>query len=359
MFENQQDTSESNSERVKDINSESEQNICRGNNKTKKAIVTGGAGFIGSHLVDGLINDGWIVDIIDDMSTGRYENINPKRRILLKHDISNPIPVEWFKDIDVVFHLAGKADLIPSIENPMEYYNTNATGTMNVMEACRIAGVKRVVYAASSSRFGDNKSGIMDEYEEIDPKHPYALTKVIGEEIVENYREVYKIDATRLILFNVYGRRSRTSGAYGAVIGTFMKQFLCNEPLTIVGDGSQVRDFIHVSDVVDAFIKCVINKSSNMYVVGSGEAKSINELAELISDNVEYIPDRPNEPKYISAYTKLIENELSWHPKVSFEEGIQEILDHPEDYDDAPLWTKESIADATRTWFDTLGTVQE
>ena len=220
----------------------------------KKVLVTGGCGFIGSHLCEKLIDLNYDVTIIDNLSTGRLENIrNFKHKLkFFKADIKNKKKIEkYFRNIDIVFHCAALADIVPSIQKPKEYYESNVTGTYNVVSSCLKYKVKKIIYTASSSCYGIPKKFPTNENEKIDPKYPYALTKFLGEQILMHWSKVYKISVISLRLFNVYGPRSRTSGTYGAMFGTFLAQKISNFPLTIVGDGKQFRDFTYVKDIVD------------------------------------------------------------------------------------------------------------
>jgi len=325
-----------------------------------RCIVTGGAGFIGSHLVDRLLVDGHQVVVLDNLSTGREENL-PKEYWKLpdlefsKQDVaSTPCSLDY-KDVDWVFHLAGLADIVPSIEKPLDYFRANVTGTVNVLEASRLAGVKRFVYAASSSCYGIPTEYPTPEEATINPQYPYALTKYLGEQCIMHWNRVYGLPTISLRLFNVYGPRRRATGAYGAVMGVFLKQKLEGQPFTVVGDGNQKRDFIYVSDVVDAFVKAVeSNMSGEILNIGSMNPQSINYLVELLGGSVVYTPERPGEPKMTHASNLNAYCKLGWEPRVSFEEGIKVTLEHIEDLRDAPLWTPEKIDKATSEWFRRL-----
>lgn len=326
-----------------------------------RSLVTGGAGFIGSHLTEALLNDGQSVTVLDNLSTGRLENIihlkKSKKLRLVKTDISsiNLNLDSVFRNIDWVFHLAALADIVPSIKYPKEYFKTNVTGTLNVMEAARHNGVKRFIYAASSSCYGIPKSYPTPETEEINPMYPYALTKYLAEQAVLHWGRVYKLPVVSLRLFNVYGPRSRTSGTYGAVIGVFLAQKLARKPLTVVGDGRQCRDFTYVSDVASAFITAAKSKIHNeIFNVGTGKPQSVNHLAKLIGGNVTYIPKRPGEPDKTQADIRKIKKMLGWKPRVGFEEGIKIVLQNIDYWKNAPVWTLGKIKVATREWFEYL-----
>jgi len=323
-------------------------------------LVTGGAGFIGSHMVDQLLCDGHSVRVIDNLSTGRLQNLdnhkNNKNLEFIQEDISELSSIrDHFKDIDKVIHMAALADIVPSIVNPAQYYKSNITGTFSVIEAARLAGVKRLVYTASSSCYGIPDKYPTPETSEIYPQYPYALTKRLGEEIVLHWGQVYKLPVVSLRLFNVYGSRSRTSGTYGAVFGVFLAQKLADKPFTVVGDGEQRRDFIHVSDVAEAFVQAAYSDVANeVFNVGSGNPQSVNKLVSLLGGEKVHIPKRPGEPDCTHADISKIKSMLGWEPKVSFEEGVSRIIEQIDYWKGAPVWTPEKIADATKEWFGCL-----
>lgn len=324
-----------------------------------KSIVTGGAGFIGSHLVDSLLKIGHEVIILDNFSTGRRENLaHVKNQIkIVECDLS--ILGDWtlnFDNVDWVFHLAALADIVPSIQNPNAYFQANVNGTFNVLESCKIYNVKRVVYAASSSCYGIPDAYPTKEDAEIRPQYPYALTKRVGEEIAIHWSEIYGLPLVSCRFFNVYGTRSRTSGTYGAVFGVFLAQKLAKKPMTVVGDGNQTRDFTYVTDVADALI-CVAksNKTGEIYNIGSGQTVSVNKLVELLKGDYICIPKRPGEPDCTFANIDKIKSDLNWSPKVSIEDGVEVVLDNIEYWRNAPVWTPDSIANATEDWFKFLG----
>lgn len=326
----------------------------------KKAIVTGGAGFIGSHLVDRLLQGGYFVTVLDNFSTGRLENLNLQKGNrnleLIKADISDLDAIlPYFKGIDHVFHLAALADIIPSIVNPLAYFKSNVDGTFNVIEAARLQGVKKVIYAASSSCYGIPSVYPTPESAEIKPQYPYALTKYLGEQLILHWGKVYKIPVISLRLFNVYGPRSRTSGTYGAVFGVFLAQKLNHKPFTVVGDGKQTRDFVFVTAVANAFFMAVNSICQQEVMnVGSGNTYSVNRLVELLKGEVVHIPKRPGEPDCTFADTTKIKNLLGWSPEISFEQGVESILDNIEYWRSAPVWTPEEIEIATKDWFKYL-----
>ncbi len=326
----------------------------------RKTIVTGGAGFIGSHVVELLLNNGYHVICIDDMSNGQLDNIelfkNNKNYEFHQLDLAKDFDDELFFDVDFVFHLAALADIVPSIENPKKYFTANVDATVNVLEACRKHGVQKLIYSASSSCYGIPESYPTDENADIRPEYPYALTKRLGEELVFHWNQIYNLPAVSLRYFNVFGTRARTNGTYGAVFKVFLKQKLENLPLTIVGDGSQTRDFIYVTDVAWANILAAESSiSGEVFNVGTGIPQSINYLARLIGGETSNIPKRPGEPDSTHADITKIKSMIGWTPKVSFEEGVQMMLDDIEYWKDAPLWTAEEIEIATQTWFKYLG----
>jgi UDP-glucose 4-epimerase len=328
--------------------------------KKSIAIVTGGCGFIGSHLADYLIELNFEVIVIDNLSVGRKENISHlfknSKFTFVDADISNFDLIEpFFKGANWVFHLAALADIVPSIENPTEYYNSNVNGTFNVLQACRKHKIKKIIYAGSSSCYGIPDEYPTKEVASILPQYPYALTKNIGEQLVMHWCQLYNLPAISLRFFNVYGPRARTSGTYGAVFGVFLAQKLANQPYTVVGDGNQSRDFTFVSDVVSAIIAAAESDLSGEVInIGSNNTYSINRLVELLGGEITYIPKRPGEPDCTWADITKATQLLDWEPKVSLEEGVDILLNNLEYWADAPLWDKKSIAKATKSWFKYL-----
>jgi UDP-glucose 4-epimerase len=326
-----------------------------------KALITGGCGFIGSHLAEKLINSGHSVVIVDNLVSGRLENISKiaahKNISFFQADIRDIKKIEsLFADVDWVFHLAGLADIVPSIERPHDYFLTNVTGTFNVLESSRKFNVKRFIYAASSSSYGIPNQFPTSELSLIDPQYPYALTKYMGEELVMHWSKVYSVPSISLRLFNVFGPRSRTSGTYGAVFGVFLAQKLSGKPYTVVGDGKQSRDFTYVSDVVDAFVNAATSSIHSEFMnVGSGNHYPINKLVELLGGEVVYLPKRPGEPDCTFADISKIKKLLGWQPKITFEEGVTRMLENISYWKDAPVWDASSIEEATKIWFNHLG----
>jgi len=326
-----------------------------------KTLITGGCGFIGSHLAEQLLAEGHSVVILDNLSCGSMSNIATFEKhsnlSLFNNDIVEREKIApAFTGVDWVFHLAGIADIVPSIERPDAYFQNNVFGTLNVLQCALEAGVKRLVYAASSSSYGIPDLYPTPETAKISPQYPYALTKHMGEELVLHWAQLYKLSALSLRLFNVYGPRSRTTGAYGAVFGVFLAQKLNGKPYTVVGDGQQTRDFTYVADVANAFVQAarsaVIGEVLN---VGSGNHFSINYLVSLLGGEKVCIPKRPGEPDCTFADTDKIKRLLNWSPVVSFEQGVGNMLACIEHWRDAPVWEPSTIDCATKAWFNHLG----
>jgi len=330
-----------------------------------KVLVTGAAGFIGSHLSEMLLADGASVVLVDDLSTGKLSNIAhllaPGICEFHQVDIRDKSALEpCFAGVDRVFHLAGRADIVPSIDDPETYFSVNVQGTLNVLQAARAHGVGRLVYAASSSCYGIPDCYPTPETAPIAPEYPYALTKAMGEELVLHWGKVYRLPVVSLRLFNVYGPRSRTAGAYGAVFGVFLAQKLRGQPYTVVGDGEQTRDFTYVTDVARAFkMAAASDLCSQVMNVGSGGHYSVNRLIALLGGDTVTIPKRPGEPDCTFADTTKIERLLGWHAEVPLEQGVATMLERLDDWQDAPLWTPKTIEGATKSWFDNLGDKHE
>ncbi|MEM8811189.1 MAG: NAD-dependent epimerase/dehydratase family protein [Pseudomonadota bacterium] len=324
------------------------------------AVITGGAGFIGSHMVDILLARGYGVRVIDNLVGGREANI-------AHHGNNSDVAAEWrdiraltendslFKDATHVIHFAGIGDIVPSIEHPTEYMSANVQGTVQVLEAAKNAGtVKKLVYAASSSCYGLADTPTAEDHP-IRPQYPYALSKYQGEQAAFHWHQVYGLPVNSVRIFNAYGTRSRTSGAYGAVFGVFLKQKLAGKPFTIVGDGTQTRDFLYATDVANAFrLAAETEITGRTWNLGAGNPQSVNYLAELLGGERIHIPKRPGEPDCTFADITRIRNDLGFEPEVSFEEGVSRILENIDYWRDAPLWEPDSIAQATKTWFDML-----
>ena len=323
----------------------------------KKVIVTGGAGFIGSHMVDLLISENYSVIVIDNLSGGHLKNINHHKNnkdlFLYEKDINKiSIDDKIFKEVEFIFHFAGIGDIVPSIEKPYEYMNTNIIGTVNILEGARYNKINKFLYAASSSCYGIAKTPT-DENHKIFPMYPYALSKYLGEQSIMHWNKVYNLPVISIRIFNAYGQRVRTTGVYGAVFGVFFKQKIENKPFTIVGDGEQSRDFIYVTDICKAFYQSAIsNYNCEIFNLGEGKPKKINYLVQLLGKNeIKYITDRPGEPKITHANINKIKNMIDWKPEINFEKGVNLMLENINEWKDAPLWDVDSINKATYEWF--------
>ena len=327
--------------------------------KNKIAIVTGGAGFIGSHMVDLLIENDYEVRVIDNLEGGHLKNINHlknyKKFFFYEKDIRKILENDsLFRDVNVIFHFAGLGDIVPSIDFPVKYFDVNVQGTINLLNCAKQNKINNFIYAASSSCYGLAEYPTR-ETNPIKPQYPYAMSKFMGESAVMHWNKVYKMNNKSIRIFNAYGRRVRTTGVYGAVFGVFLKQKLEGKPLTVVGDGSQKRDFLHVKDVVKAFFKVFVEETNDyIFNVGAGSPRSILELIKLLNCEFEFIPKRPGEPDVTWADISKINKQTGWSPKITFEEGVKEMLDNINEWKDAPLWDKSNIEKATKTWFDYL-----
>ena len=323
-----------------------------------KSIVTGGAGFIGSHVVDRLLNMGHEVIVLDNFSTGRKSNLDHviNKIKLVECDLS--VKGEWsneFNGVDWVFHLASLADIVPSIQNPEGYFRSNVDATFYVLEASKKYNIERFIYSASSSCYGIPDLYPTPEESPIQPQYPYALAKRMGEELVMHWAQLYSLPAISLRFFNVYGTRSRTSGTYGAVFGVFLAQKLANKPYTVVGDGNQTRDFTYVTDIVEALVMSAESNISNkIYNVGSDTTVSINKIVDLLGGEKIHIPKRPGEPDCTYADITEIKKDLNWHPKISIEEGVSKVIDEIDYWKEAEVWNPEKIAEVTSDWFKYL-----
>lgn len=294
-----------------------------------KALVTGGAGFIGSHLIDALIDRGDEVVIIDNLSTGKKENLNSEAEFH-KLDIRDLEKIEpLFKGVDYVFHLAALPRVPFSVEHPLEAHTNNAVGTLDVLIASKNAKVRKIVYSSSSSVYGDQEELPLKEDMLPKPNSPYGLQKLIGEEYCKLFNKLYGLSTVSLRYFNVYGPRIALEGAYALVMGAFLKQKRANEPLTIDGDGEQTRDFTHVRDVVRANILAAESDKAGkgeVINIGAGERHSINKIAALIGGKTVNRPPRIGDVRHTLADNSLAKKLLGWQPEVSIEEGIKELM---------------------------------
>ena len=296
-----------------------------------KSVITGGAGFIGSNLTDHLVRIGHKVVVLDNFVSGKKSNLSHHKKKdvkIIKDDISNSKNLEkYFKGADYIFHLAALAEVIPSIKNPKKYFKNNVIGTLKVVEAAKKVNIKKLIYAASSSCYGNPKKFPTSEKDKINLNNPYAATKFIGEEIIMKYADMFKMPNISFRFFNVYGPRLNVSGQYTAVIGNFLSQKKNNIPLTIVGNGKQTRDFIHVDDLVSAFIKVIKSRYvKKIYNIGSGKRTSINTIASIFNGKKKFIPIRPGEPKDSLANISKLKKDINWKPKISIESGIKQLL---------------------------------
>ena len=296
-----------------------------------KVIITGGAGFIGSHLVDHLVNQDVEVIILDNLSTGKKANINPKAQFI-ECDISKTPIIDLFfhfVGVDIVFHLAAKTSVQESITHPEIYNETNVLGTLKILEASRMAEVKRVIFSSSSSVYG-NAAIPTPEAHTLNPISPYALNKLMGEQYCKLYSNIYNLDTVCLRYFNVYGDRMNLEGAYKLVIPIFTEQILNGEPMTINGDGEQKRDFVHVDDVVQANISAATsdNKFKGEIInIGSGDNRSVNQIADMLGKERVHL-DPVIEPKATLANNKKARDILNFSPSKNIEDWI-------------PSWKKE------------------
>jgi len=321
------------------------------------AVVTGGAGFIGSHMVDQLLDEGFRVHVIDNLVGGRLENLAHRKDdpnlAVETRDILDLLPDDkLFADAEYVFHFAGIGDIVPSIDKPVDYLSTNVMGTVKVLECARHARIRKLVYAASSSCYGLADVPTREDAP-IQPEYPYALSKYMGEEAVLHWGRVYRLPVNSIRIFNAYGTRSKTSGAYGAVFGVFLAQKIAGKPYTLVGDGTQRRDFLFVTDVARAFFLAATSKRVNeVFNLGAGDPQTVNRLIELLGGGeVVHLPKRPGEPDCTWADITKIERDLGWKQLVSFEDGVGQMLKNLDYWREAPVWDPASIAVATKNWF--------
>lgn len=323
------------------------------------AVVTGGAGFIGSHMVDLLLAEGYRVHVIDSLVGGRLQNLEQHRhesRLRVdQRDVRSLAPDDSaFTGAKYVFHFAGIGDIVPSIERPIDYMSTNLMGTVHTLEAARHAGVSKFVYAASSSCYGLAPVPTT-ESAPITPEYPYALSKFQGEQAVFHWGKVYNLPVNSIRIFNAYGTRFRTSGAYGSVFGVFLAQKANGKPFTRVGDGTQRRDWVFVTDIARAFYAAAATgKSQEIFNVGTGSPQTVNRLIELLGGEIVQLPKRPGEPDCTWADISKITRELGWSPKIPLEAGVQIMLANIDYWREAPVWDVQKIEQATKTWFKYL-----
>ena len=295
-----------------------------------KALVTGGAGFIGSNLVDKLIDMNWEVVVIDNESAECNEKFywNPKADNHKLDICDYEFTRDLYNDVDYVFHLAAESRLQPAIKNPINAVTKNSVGTCTVLQCARESGVEKVIYSSTSSAYGLNK---FPNYE-TDPNdclNPYSVSKVSGEELCKLYNSLYGLKTIIFRYFNVYGERSPTTGQYAPVIGVFLRQKNSGQPLTIVGDGEQRRDFVHVQDVANANLMVALANLDDecygqVYNIGSGENISILEIAQMISSDYVHIPPRDGEARTTLACIDKARNTFGWEPKLKVKRWIEE-----------------------------------
>jgi UDP-glucose 4-epimerase len=290
----------------------------------KKFLVTGGAGFIGTNLVHFLVGEGHEVIVVDDLTAGDASRLPPAVQFYAIDIRDTPALSKVCKGVDVIVHLAALPRVQFSIDNPAASHDVNVTGTLSVLEAARQAKVGRIVYAASSSAYGDQEILPLSVDLPARPKSPYALHKYIGEEYMKLWSELFQIETISLRFFNVYGPYLDPDGPYALVIGRFLKLAAEKAPLTITGDGEQTRDFTHVSDVADAIYKSALREGigkGEVLNVGAGVQTTINEVAQLIGGAVEYVPARI-EPRHTLADISETKQRLGWEPQIMLAEGI-------------------------------------
>lgn len=294
-----------------------------------KSIVTGGSGFIGSHIVDKLIELGHEVIVIDNESSTVHNNFYYNfKASYYKYDIADYCGTRHlYDDVDFVFHLAAESRIQPAIENPLLCFQTNAYGTAVVLQCAREAKVKKVIYSSTSSAYGLKNTPPLSEDMPDDCLNPYSVAKTAGEKACTMYNNLFGLKTIIFRYFNVYGPREPLKGPYAPVVGLFLRQMKAGEPLTIVGDGNQRRDFTHVDDVVDANIRMMTydgDAHGTVFNVGTGTNYSINELAAMISDNVKFIPPRPAESRETLANNYKMCHNTGWAPKKSIVDYIKE-----------------------------------
>jgi len=293
-----------------------------------KIIVTGGAGFIGSHLVDALIERGDEVIIIDNLSGGIKENVNPKAKFH-QLDLRELATIKsLFEGVDFVFHLAARPRIPLSVQDPIASNENNLNTTLNVLVAAKDAKVKKVIYSASSSMYGDQKELPLKEEMPANPLNPYGLQKYVGELYCKIFSSLYGLSTISLRYFNVFGSRAPLEGVYATVVGIFLRQKQAGEPLTIIGDGEQTRDFTYVKDVVRANIMAAESSvgKGEAFNIGASHNYTINQLAEIIGGETINIPQRPGEIMHSLADTTLAKKVLGWQSEYDLESGLKDML---------------------------------
>lgn len=293
-----------------------------------KCLVTGGAGFLGSHLVDKLIDEGHEVVVIDNLSLGKQKFVNDKAEFYQK-DITNLEEIKpLFYGADVVFHVAADPRLQASIDNPVRSHEVNVGGTLNVLQASVEKGVDKVVFSSSGAIYGDKEELPISEEADPDPNAPYPSHKLMGERYMDLYSKLHNIDTVCLRYFNMYGPRKTTKGGYPMVIPAFLEQKKEGEPLTIVGDGKQTRDYVHVFDAVRANISAWKSEygDADIFNIGSGIQVSVNEIADIIGGEVTHVPEREGEIRFSEADISKAKEKLDWKPRIEFEQGLKDLM---------------------------------
>ena len=283
-----------------------------------KVIVTGGCGFIGSHVVDLLVENDFDVNVVDNISTSKNNKYIHEKAKYIYLDITEDIEKlkEAFSGAKYIFHLAAFARVVPSIHDPITFHNINVNGSLNVFLAAKEVGAK-VIFSSSSSVYGNPIELPVKETHRLDSMCPYALHKQIGEEYLELFNKIYSLNSVSLRYFNVFGERAPREGAYVPVVGIFLRQKEAGEPLTIVGDGLQNRDFVHAKDVARANLAAALDERNGAFIynVGSGKSLSVIEIANKISKNIVHIPER-FEYKSARSDVSKIKEELNWEYKI-------------------------------------------
>jgi UDP-glucose 4-epimerase len=303
----------------------------------KKCLVTGGAGFIGSHLVEGLLSSGWHVRVLDDFSTGKPANLKhlESRIELTRGSVTDPAAAGTaVADCDAVFHLAALPSVVKSVEDPLLVHEVTATGTLNVLDASRKHGVRRVVFAASSSAYGDQPGTERTEADSLLPLSPYAAAKLAGEHYCQAFTVVYGLQTVRLRFFNVFGPRQDAKNPYSGVIALFIDAMTAGRTPTIFGDGQQARDFVYVENVVQSLMRAAEAPaaSGNVYNIGNGQSTTILELVrdlnQLLGTSIRpnFAPPRAGDVRLSQADITRARQDLGYEPRVSFREGLSRTL---------------------------------
>lgn len=291
----------------------------------KTSLVTGGCGFIGSHIVDRLIEEGHTVRVIDDLSATENEEFyyNEKAEYW-KKDISKDDCSNVFDNVNNVFHLAARSRIQPTVKSPGMCFEVNVVGTQRVLEWSRINGIQKFVYSSTSSLYGHQNQIPFNPNMPADCLNPYSMSKWMGEQICKLYGQLYDFNSTILRYFNVYGPREPIKGKYAPVIGLFKRQSRKGVPMTVVGDGSQKRDFTYVDDIVEVNMRSIESKQieTKIYNVGTGKNYTINEIAKMVGGEIKYIGSRPAEVRETLADIQMTVNDLGWRPKFCLEEKI-------------------------------------